>query len=100
MATWIAGVSPYRIYPCPNPATSQLTIHFFLRVRVPVSASLAKDLSKRIKLDGMVTKATDYLAAVDAMFAEMETTCGIIWSISHALIENHARLYRSISNAH
>lgn len=33
-------------------------------------------LSKRIKLDGMVTKATDYLAAVDAMFAEMETTCG------------------------
>lgn len=33
-------------------------------------------LSKRIKLDGVVTKTTDYLAAVDAMFAEMEATCG------------------------
>jgi len=33
-------------------------------------------LSKRIKLDGVVTKTTDYLAAVDAMFAEMEAACG------------------------
>jgi hypothetical protein len=33
-------------------------------------------LSKRIKLDGVVTKTSDYLAAVDAMFAEMEALCG------------------------